>query len=115
MRHAYYVPLDRQVLPLVGMGLMLADLCGGLALPAASAAGVELFEYQNERESQNPSGSHDSREPNGRRAYRYDQLTLRELGYGLPDRYTIYKGQTCERRCERIRRSRAYTCREYQC
>ena len=26
--------------------------------------------------------------------YRHDQLALRELGYGLPDRYTIYKGQT---------------------
>jgi hypothetical protein len=103
------------VVPLVGMGFMLAGLFGGPALPAASAAGVESFEYQHDRESQNPSGSQDAREPNGRGEYRYDQLTLRELGYGLPDRYTIHQGQTCERRCERIRRSRAYTCREYRC
>jgi hypothetical protein len=105
----------RHVLPLVGMGLMLAGLFGGPALPAASAAGVESFEYQNDREYQNPSGSQDAREQNNPGGYPRDQLTLKELGYSLPDRYTIYKGKTCELRCERIRSSREYTCREYRC
>jgi hypothetical protein len=105
----------RHALPRVGIGLLLAGLSGGMALPAASAAGVELSEYQNDREYQNPLGAQDAREQNGRRDYRHDPLLLRELGYGLPDRYTIYKGQTCELRCERIRRSREYTCRAYRC
>jgi hypothetical protein len=103
------------VLSLVGMGLLLAGLCGGPILPAASAAGEAPFTYQHDQEYQHPWGSQDAREPNGRGEYRYDQLTLRELGYGLPDRYTIHKGQTCELRCERIRHSREYTCREYRC
>jgi len=107
--------LIAHVVPLVGMGLLLAGLFGGPALPAASAAGVESFEYQNDREYQNPSGSQDSRELDDRGGYRRDQLTLRELGYGLPDRYTIHKGQTCEVQCTRIRGSREYTCREYRC
>jgi hypothetical protein len=109
------------VLSRVGMGLLLAGLCGGLILPAASAAGMESFAYQHEKGAQSPSGyqppwsQQEAREPNAPGGYRHDQLALRELGYGLPDRYTIHKGQTCELRCERIRRSREYTCREYRC
>jgi hypothetical protein len=103
------------VVPLVGMGLMLVGLFGGPALPAASAAGVEPFTYQYDRESQNPSESQDPREQHAPGGYRHDQLALGELGYGLPDRYTIYKGKTCELRCERLRGSREYTCREYRC
>ena len=109
------------VLSLVGTGLLLAGLRGGPILPAASAAGMDSFEYQNDRGAQSlygyqhPWSQQDAREQNAPGRYRHDQLTLRELGYGLPDRYTIHKGQTCELRCERIRRSREYTCREYRC
>jgi hypothetical protein len=109
------------VLPRVGRGLLLAGLGGGPILPAGSAAGMEAFEDQPGRGAQRPSGSQppwsrqEAREPNAPGGYRHDQLALRELGYGLPDRYTIHQGQTCERRCERIRRSREYRCREYRC
>jgi hypothetical protein len=103
------------VLSLVGMVLLLAGLCGGPILPAASAAGEAPFTYQHDQESRHPSGSQDAREQHAPARYRHDPLALRELGYGLPDRYTIHKGQTCELRCERIRRSREYTCREYRC
>ena len=44
----------RHVLPLVGLGLMLAGLFGGPALPAASAADVELYVSQNDWGYQNP-------------------------------------------------------------
>jgi hypothetical protein len=113
--------LIAHVVPLVGMGLLLAGLFGGQTLPAASAAGVESFEYQHDRGAQSPYGyqypwgQQDSREQNDRGEYRHDQLALRELGYGLPDRYTIYKGKMCELRCERIRSSQEYKCREYRC
>jgi hypothetical protein len=103
------------VVPLVGIGLTLAGLFGGPGLPAASAAEVEPFTDQHDGEYQTPSGSQDSREQSTPGGYRRDQLALRELGYGLPDRYTIHKGQTCELRCERIRSSREYKCREYRC
>jgi hypothetical protein len=33
----------------------------------------------------------------------------------MPDRYTIHKGKKCELRCERIRGTRDYRCREYRC
>jgi hypothetical protein len=42
--------------PIVGIGLMLAGLFGGPALPAASAADVELFTYQNNWGYQHPWG-----------------------------------------------------------
>lgn len=35
--------------------------------------------------------------------------------YALPDRYRIHKGKKCELRCERIRGTRDYRCREYRC
>jgi hypothetical protein len=110
----------RQLLPLVGMGLMLASLFGGPVLPAVSAAEVELFTYQNDWGYQNPSGQQDywgRRDPWGQQdrwGYRHDRPSRRS-GYGLPDRYTIHKGKKCELRCERIRGSREYKCREYRC
>jgi hypothetical protein len=103
------------IVPLVGIGLILAGLFGGPALPAASAAEVDPFTDQHDGEYQNSSGWQDSREQSTPEGYRRDQLALRELGYGLPDRYTIHKGQTCELRCERTRSSREYKCREYRC
>jgi hypothetical protein len=101
--------------PLVGIGLMLPGLFGGPALPAASAADVEPFTDQHDNAYQHPWGTQDAREQNIPGGYQRDQLTLKELGYGLPDRYTIHKGQTCELRCERIRGTREYRCREYRC
>jgi hypothetical protein len=44
--------LIAHVVPLVGMGLLLAGLFGGQTLPAASAAGMESFEYQHDRGAQ---------------------------------------------------------------
>jgi hypothetical protein len=112
----------RQMLGFIGMGLMLAGLFGGPILPAASAADVEPFAYQNDwEEARHPWGQHDYREtrdPWGLQdpwGYRHDYTRLRELGYGLPDRYTIHKGKKCELQCERIRGSREYRCREYRC
>ena len=102
----------RHVLPLVGMGLMLAGLFGGLALPAASAAGVEPFAYQHDWRYQNPWGQQDYRGPRDPWGYRYDRPSRR---HSLPDRYTIHKGKKCELRCERIRGTRDYSCREYRC
>jgi hypothetical protein len=104
----------RHVLPLVGMGLMLAGLFGGSAV---SAADLEPFDYQNDWVAQNPwgqqdyRGQHDSwgQDPWG---YRHERPSR---GYGLPDRYTIQKGKKCELQCERIRGSREYKCREYRC
>jgi hypothetical protein len=111
---AYFVPL-------VGLGLMLAGLFGGPALPVASAADVEPFAYQNDWGNQHPWGQPDyrgTRDPWGPQdpwGYRHDRPRRRELGYELPDRYTIHKGKKCELRCERIRGSRDYSCREYRC
>jgi len=108
----------RHVLPLVGMGLMLAGLFGSQTLPGAFAAGVEPFAYQNDWRAQNPYryqnpwGQQDywrQRDPWG---YRYDRPSRR---HSLPDRYTIHKGKKCELQCERIRGSRNYRCREYRC
>jgi hypothetical protein len=105
----------RQVLPLVGMGLMLAGLFGG----PASAAEVELFVYQNDYQTpygyQHPWGQQDYRgqyDPwaQDRWGYRHDRRR-----HNLPDRYTIHKGKKCELQCERIRGSREYSCREYRC
>jgi hypothetical protein len=109
----------RQVLPLVGMGLMLAGLFGG----PASATDVELFVYQNDSQTpygyQHPWGQQDYRGQHDpwardRWGYRHDRPS-RGSGYGLPDRYTIHKGKKCEVQCERIRGTREYSCREYRC
>jgi hypothetical protein len=116
----------RHVLPLVGIGLMLVGLFGGPTLPAAFAAGVEPFEYQNDRGAQSPYGYQHpwgqqddwrQRDPWGPQdpwGYRHDRPSRRQR-YGLPDRYTIHKGKKCELRCERIRGTREYSCREYRC
>ena len=116
----------RHVLPFVGMGLMLAGLFGTPTLPAAFAAGVEPFAYQNDWRAQSPYGYQNPwgqqdywgrRDPWGRQApwgHRYDRPSRRS-GYGLPDRYTIHKGKKCELRCERIWGTRNYSCREYRC
>jgi hypothetical protein len=118
-------PIAR-LLSLVGMGLMLAGLFGGPALPAVSAAGVEPFAYQNDWGAQSPygyqnpwgpqdyRGPRDPWGPQGPWGYRHDRPSRRS-GYGLPDRYTIHKGKKCELRCERIRGTRDYSCREYRC
>jgi hypothetical protein len=104
----------RQLLPFVGMGLMLAGLFGG----PASATEQESFTYQNDWSAQYPWGPQDYRvtrdpwRPRDPWGYRPPRAGL---GYGLPDRYTIYKGKKCELRCERIRGSREYHCREYRC
>jgi hypothetical protein len=109
----------RHVPPLVGVGLMLAGLCGGPTLPA-SAANVQPFAYQHDWGAQDPCGYQHlwgqqeywgQPDPWG---YRHDRPS-RRLGYGLPDRYTIHKGKKCELRCERIRGTRNYSCREYRC
>jgi hypothetical protein len=118
-------PIAR-LLSLVGMGLMLAGLFGGPALPAVSAAGVEPFAYQNDWGAQSPYGYQNPWGPQDYRGprdpwgpqdpwgYRHDRPSRRS-GYGLPDRYTIHKGKKCELRCERIRGTRDYSCREYRC
>jgi hypothetical protein len=107
----------RQLLPLIGMGLMLAGLFGG----PASAADVELFVYQHDSRYQNPYGY---QHPWGQQDYRgqYDPWSQDRWGdrhdrrrHNLPDRYTIQKGKKCELQCERIRSSREYRCREYRC
>jgi hypothetical protein len=112
------------VAPIVGIGLMLAGLFGGPALPAAAAADVELFTYQNHwgyqtpYRYQTPWGQQDywgQRDPWRQQApweYRHDRPSRR---HRLPDRYTVHKGKKCELQCERIRGSREYTCREYRC
>jgi hypothetical protein len=110
----------RHVLPLVGMGLVLAGRSGGPSLPAASAAGVEPFASQHDWGAQrpygpqNPWGPQGYRGPQGPWGYRHDRPSRRS-GYGLPDRYTIHKGKKCELQCERIRGTREYSCREYRC
>jgi hypothetical protein len=75
----------RYVLPLVGMGLMLVGLFGSPSLPAASAAGVEPFAYQNHWGAQSPDwyqnpwgqqGYRGQRDPWGPQdpwGYRYDR------------------------------------------
>jgi hypothetical protein len=109
------------VVPLVGMGVMLAGQFGSPVLPAASAADVEPFAYQNDWGHQHPWGQQDDRgtrelwRPQDPWGYRHERPRRRELGYELPDRYTIHKGQKCEVRCTRLRGTREYSCREYRC
>jgi hypothetical protein len=115
-----------RLLPVVGMGLVLAGPFGGPVLPAASAAGVKPFTSQDDWSAQslwgyqNPGGQQDywrQHHPWGQQApwgYQHDRPSRRSR-YGLPDRYTIHKGKKCELRCERIRGTREYSCREYRC
>src|SRR5262245_33203321 len=92
---------------LVGTGLVMASLFGGVFLPAESAAGAgptanrEYSDYQAYQGYRDYQGYQDYR-PYGRP--RYTQ----------PDRFTIRKGKKCELRCERIRGSHEYHCREYR-
>jgi hypothetical protein len=96
------------LVPLVGTGLVLVSLYGCLTLPAASGAGLESTAYQEYQDYRDYWGY---REPWG---HRHDR-PHRRPGYALPDRYTIHKGKKCELRCERIRGTRDYRCREYRC
>jgi hypothetical protein len=100
--------------PLAGIGLMLVGQFGGPAL-RASAAGVEAFGYQNDRGAQSPYGYQNPWGPQDPWGYRYDRPRRRELGYELPDRYTIHKDNKCEVQCTRIPGTREYRCREYRC
>jgi hypothetical protein len=112
--------LFAHLVPLVGMGLMLAGLFGG----QASAADVELFTYQNDRGYQTPYGyptpwgqqdywgQRDPWKQQDPWGYRHDRPSRR---HSLPDRYSVHKGKKCELQCERIRGSREYQCREYRC
>ena len=114
----------RHGLPLVGMGLILAGLHGSSTLPAAFAAGVEPFAYQNDWQAQNPygyqhpwgqqdyRGQRDHWRPQHPWGYWHDRPSRR---HSLPDRYTIHKGKKCELQCQRIRGTRNYSCREYRC
>jgi hypothetical protein len=114
------------VLPLVGIGLMLAGLFGAPALSAEAAAGLEpsvsqeAWGYQTPWRHQSPWGQQGYwgyRDPWGQQGhggYRRDWPHPRPR-YELPDRYTIHKGKKCELRCERIRGTRDYSCREYRC
>ena len=87
---------------LVGLGFVLVSLFGWFTLPAASASGVEPTAYW---------GYQDDRDYQGDRDYR----SYRRPRYEQPDRFTIRKGKKCELRCERIRGTREYRCREYRC
>jgi hypothetical protein len=87
---------------LVGIGLVLVSLFGWYTLPAESASGVEPTAYW---------GYQDDRGYQGYRDYRSYQRPR----YEQPDRFTIRKGKKCELRCERIRGTREYRCREYRC
>ena len=114
---ATHHPICR-VLRFVGIGLMLASLSGGPGM--ASASDVELFVSRNDWNAQFPWGQQDyrgTRDPWGQDpwGYRHDRPPRSGFGYGLPDRYTIQKGKKCELRCERIRGTREYKCREYRC
>jgi hypothetical protein len=87
---------------LVGMGLLLVGLFGWFTLPAESASGVGPTAYW---------GYQDYRDYRGYQDYR----SYRRPRYEQPDRFTIRKGKKCELRCERIRGTREYRCREYRC
>jgi hypothetical protein len=95
----------RYLVPLVGTGLLLGSLFGCLTLPVASVSGMKTTAYQ-EYPSSWGHGEH--------WGHRHDRPHWRPR-YELPDRYTIHKGKKCELRCERIRGTRDYRCREYRC
>lgn len=100
--------LRRYFVPLVGTGFMLVSLLGCLTLPAASVSGVEPTAYQDSQGHRDYWGHQDYWGHRGGGPYRRPR-------YVLPDRYTIHKGKKCELRCERIRGTRDYRCREYRC
>ncbi len=98
----------RYLVPLVSTGLVLVSLLGCLTLSAASASGVEPSAH---REYQDYGDYWGRRDPwRQRRDWPHPRPK-----YELPDRYTIHKGKKCELRCERIRGTRDYRCREYRC
>jgi hypothetical protein len=84
------------------MGLVLVSLLGWFTLSAESASGLEPTAYGDYRDYQDYQGYQDYR-------------SYRRPRYEQPDRFTIRKGKKCEIRCERIRGSRDYRCREYRC
>ena len=100
--------LRRYLVLLVSTGLVPVSLWGCLTLPAASVSGIEPSAYQEYREYRDYQGPRDYRD------YRDYRLYPRPR-HALPDRYTIHKGKKCELRCERIRGTRDYSCREYRC
>jgi hypothetical protein len=118
--------LRRHLVLLVSTGLVLVSLWGCLTLPAASVSGIEPRAYQDYGDDRSPWHDRDDRDYRGYRGYRgpRDYRDYRGYGddrpyprprYALPDRYTIHKGKKCELRCERIRGTRDYSCREYRC
>ena len=100
--------LRRYLVLLVRTGLVQVSLWGCLTLPAASVSGIEPSAYQEYREYRDYQGPRDYRDYRDYRSYPRPR-------HALPDRYTIHKGKKCELRCERIRGTRDYSCREYRC
>ena len=100
--------LRRYLVLLVSTGLVPVSLWGCLTLPAASVSGIEPSAYQEYREYRDYRGPRDYRDYRDYRSYPRPR-------HALPDRYTIHKGKKCELRCERIRGTRDYSCREYRC
>lgn len=99
------------LVPLVGTGLLLGSLLGCLTLPTASVSGIEATAYWGDRGHRDYWGHR-----NYRGYHDYQEYHLyRRPRYALPDRYTIHKGKKCQVRCERIRGTRNYRCREYRC
>lgn len=96
------------LVPLIGTGLMLVSLFGCLTPPGEAMSGVEPTAYWDHREYWG------DRDYWGDRHHR-DYRSYRRPRYALPDRYTIHKGKKCQLRCERIRGTRDYRCREYRC
>jgi hypothetical protein len=92
----------------VGTGLVLASLCGGVFLPAEPAASSGPTAYGAYSDYQAFPGYQDYQRYEDYRPYGRPR-------YAQPDRFTIHKGKKCELRCERIRGSREYRCREYRC
>jgi hypothetical protein len=90
------------LVPLVGMWLVLASLYGCLTLSAESASGFEPAAYRDY--------------PYYRDYPNYQEYRpYRRPRYERPDRFTIHKGKKCQIRCERIRGTLDYRCREYRC
>jgi hypothetical protein len=100
--------LIHPIVQLVGTGLVLASLLGGVFWPAESAAEGGPTAYGEYRDSQAFQGYQDYQRYQDYRPYGRPR-------YAQPDRFTIRKGKKCELRCERIRGSREYHCREYRC
>ncbi len=109
--------LRRYLVLLVSTGLVPVSLWGCLTLPAASVSGIEPSAYQEYREYRDYQDYRDYRGPRDYRDDRdyRDYRSYPRPRYALPDRYTIHKGKKCELRCERIRGTRDYSCREYRC